>query len=351
MKRVSMNSNERSAHRNALLFALSFALRLGAQDVHFSQFNLSPLVVNPAQAGAIKDDQRFTLNYRDQWRSLGSPFTTYAASYDLPILRGKMNGRYIGLGGHAFQDKAGASAFGTLNAGLTVAYDLKLSRLGELAFGLQGAYGQRSATLDGLSWDSQYTGTNYDPSLPTGEVVFNQRIVYIDLAAGLLWRHVLLGHETALGAAVHHPHQPTVTLLGDGRDPLLMRITLHGEVRMESDTWTVIPRFLASKQGGATELVLGAMAEHTIGTSSRFTDARTGSAFLFGCSYRWNDAVVPAMQLDYHRFLSIGISYDLNISRLRAQSHLQGGMEIALVYHGAFSDQRRKLKGRTPQQR
>jgi type IX secretion system PorP/SprF family membrane protein len=261
-----------------------------------------------------------------------------------------MNGRYLGIGGHAFQDKAGKSAFGTLNAGLSVAYDLRLSRFGEFALGLQGSYGQRSATLEGLSWDSQYTGTNFDPALPAGEAVFNQSVSYMDLAAGVLWRHILFGHETSLGAAVHHPHQPRVPLLGGGDDPLLMRITAHGEARIEGESWIAIPRFLVSKQGGAVEAVIGGMMEHPFGTSSRFTDARTASAILFGCLYRWNDAVIPAMQLDYHRFLSIGFSYDVNISRLRDRTNFQGGMEVALVYHGAFSDDRRKLKGRAPTQ-
>jgi hypothetical protein len=35
----------------------SFAL---SQDIHFSQFHLSPVTLNPALTGAIDDDQRFT---------------------------------------------------------------------------------------------------------------------------------------------------------------------------------------------------------------------------------------------------------------------------------------------------
>ena len=208
-----------SARRSQLLPLLLLPLISLAQDIHFSQFHLSPLTLNPALAGAIDDDQRFTAIYRDQWRSLDEPFTTYAASYDLPIMKGKLNGRYVGMGAHAYQDKAGSSGFGVLNAGASVAYDLKLSRFGDIAFGLQGAYGQRSADLTGLSWDNQYTGSNYNPTLPTGEADFVQSKSYVDLAAGVFWRHIIAGTEMALGAAVQHPHQPDVSMLDTGEDP------------------------------------------------------------------------------------------------------------------------------------
>jgi len=335
----------------ALAISHSDPLASPSQDIHFSQFHLAPLTLNPALAGAIQDDHRFSAIYRDQWRSLDVPFTTNAASYDLPVLKGKLNGRYIGIGGHACQDKAGASGFGTLNAGASVAYDLRLSDRGDIAFGLQGAYGQRSADLTGLSWDSQYTGSNFDPSLPTGEAEFVQRKTYVDLAAGILWRQIIGGNEMAFGAAVHHPHQPDVSLLEAGADPLLMRISVHGQAVFAAGEWNWTPRFLFHKQGGAMEATLGAMAERRLGVSSRFTDARTENSFQLGCSYRWRDAIIPMMLFDYHRFLSIGVSYDVNISRLQARTNYQGGLEVALVYHGAFGDQRRKIRGSTPQQK
>ena len=41
--------------------------KVTAQDIHFSQFYMSPLTLNPATAGAYKDIN-VTTNYRDQWR-------------------------------------------------------------------------------------------------------------------------------------------------------------------------------------------------------------------------------------------------------------------------------------------
>ena len=329
----------------ALALFLSLTLSLFSQDVHFSQFHLSPLTLNPALAGAIDDDHRAVVNYRDQWRSFGSPFTTYAASYDLPILKGKLNGRYIGIGVNAFSDKAGKSQFGDTHVGLSIAYDLLLSKRGHLTFGMNGAYGQRSAQLANLSWDSQYTGTNYDPSLPTGEAAFNEQVSYVDLAAGTLWRQELKsGAKLMLGAAVHHPHQPTVALIGNGSDRLLLRSTVHGELIFDGGGVRWSPQFYVSKQGGAIEAVVGTMVERRLGADSRFTTANTSSSFQLGAFYRYADAVIPAILFDYHHMLSFGISYDINISSLHAQTSYQGGLEVALMYHGMLSDKRKKLK-------
>src|ERR1700741_4799335 len=93
------------------LIALSsvFALGLNAQDIHFSQFNEAPLLINPANTGLFNGYSRANLNYRNQWSSAGSPFKTIAASFDAEIGLKKAKGAYLGLGGFVFQDKAGAA--------------------------------------------------------------------------------------------------------------------------------------------------------------------------------------------------------------------------------------------------
>ena len=50
-----------------------------------------------------------------------------------------------------------------------------------------------------------------------------------------------------------------------------------------------------------------------------------------GSFLRWSDAVIPVIKLDYYH-LGIGITYDANISKLTAASHLRGGFEATLSY-------------------
>lgn len=46
--------------------AFLIALITYGQDPHFSQYDATPLIVNPANAG-LKHDLRAVVNYRNQW--------------------------------------------------------------------------------------------------------------------------------------------------------------------------------------------------------------------------------------------------------------------------------------------
>jgi hypothetical protein len=46
------------------------------QDIHFSQFQTQPLTQNPALVG-VKFDFAANVNYKDQWRQIGSPYKTF----------------------------------------------------------------------------------------------------------------------------------------------------------------------------------------------------------------------------------------------------------------------------------
>lgn len=329
----------------ATVLACSFpAEGLRAQDVHFSQFYNSPLTLNPALAGAIQGDQRFALIHRSQWQNLGAPFRTFSFSYDAPLLRGKMNGRYLGIGMNGYSDKAGSTGFGDTQANLSVAYGLKAGDDAYLSFGLQGGYGQRSAVLDGMRWDAQYDGSGYDPARATGEGIANSSSAFVDLSAGAIWQ-VWDNKEITwtAGVAVFHMNQPSVTLFGSNSDVLLRRITVHGATRITTRKWVVLPKFYGSQQGGSRELVFGGLLHRRVGQDSRYTTDKTSSAFYLGAFYRYGDAVVPSLLFEYKRMLVIGMSYDVNVSGLRAATRYRGGTELTLQYVGVFKDKRSRL--------
>ena len=56
-----------------------------AQDIHFSQFNNSPLNLNPAQTGLFNGDWRFVGNLRNQWSSVPVPYRTFSLSTDTTL--------------------------------------------------------------------------------------------------------------------------------------------------------------------------------------------------------------------------------------------------------------------------
>jgi len=328
-----------------LLFGLVLRSLLLAQDVHFGQFYNAPLVINPANAGDIDGDQRIALIHREQWSSTGSPFRTDAFSYDAPVLAGKLGGgRYLGLGVNAFSDKAGTSRFGDTQANLSVAYAIRSGQGSLLAFGLQGGYGQRSASMDGLRWDSQYNGAGYDPNLPTNEAIQNGRAQFVDLSAGVLGKGELKnGMRWKAGASAFHLNEARVSLFGTSEDRLLRRFVAHGELRIDGERWIWLPKFFVAQQGVSREINVGGLMHRRIGTDSRYTTDKNSSALYFGCFYRVGDAIVPTVQVEWKRRLMAAISYDVNISKLREQTAYRGGLEVSLQWIGIFQDKRMRL--------
>src|SRR5688572_29642140 len=89
-------------------FAAGFFLALAgnAQDIHFSQFYDSPLLLNPAAAGASAD-YRLAINYKNQWKSVINPFKTAALAFDAKLMKAKKNN--FGVGVSLFNDKVGVA--------------------------------------------------------------------------------------------------------------------------------------------------------------------------------------------------------------------------------------------------
>ena len=98
-----------------------------SQDFHYSQFNENPSLVNPALTGS-SNATRASLVYKDQWRSVSDPYSTYGFSFeskfkpsnwDVVDPRRSMTFKksYSRMAGGiaVYNDKAGAGKMGTLN--------------------------------------------------------------------------------------------------------------------------------------------------------------------------------------------------------------------------------------------
>lgn len=88
------------------LFLLLSAATVLAQDVHYVQFDATPLAVNPAFAGMFDGSIRASSIYRNQWANVPIPYVTYGTSLDMPVFIGK-KGNYLAAGAQFFQDLAG----------------------------------------------------------------------------------------------------------------------------------------------------------------------------------------------------------------------------------------------------
>ena len=114
-------------HIVPVLMAFFFTLQLSAQDIHFSQFYMSPLNLNPAMTGVMNCNTRLVANYRNQWAGVlqSDAYNTYSVSYDQKVAVGRTD--YFGIGGTFWGDVAGASRFGSTQGRISLAYSKKVA--------------------------------------------------------------------------------------------------------------------------------------------------------------------------------------------------------------------------------
>jgi hypothetical protein len=102
-----------------------------------------------------------------------------------------------------------------------------------------------------------------------------------------------------------------------------VRYTLHGGVSFNLfERTSIIPHVLVMKQGTATEAMLGAYAQLNVNPD---TD------IMIGGYYRANDAIAPFVGFDYKNFV-VGLSYDMNTSKLGAMSRSVNSFELSVSY-------------------
>ena len=92
-----------------ILLVMITSYTLTGQDIHFTQFTMQPMTLNPAHTGAFLGSLRVGGIYRSQWASvIDNEFSTPSAYVDVPLIKGFRNRDWIGVGVSFFQDKAGS---------------------------------------------------------------------------------------------------------------------------------------------------------------------------------------------------------------------------------------------------
>jgi len=321
-----------------LLLALSTAAR--AQDIHFSQFYMSPLNLNPAMTGVMNCNHRIVGNYRNQWASIlkQAAYNTYSVSYDQKLPVGRYD--YFGVGGTLWGDKAGTSEFATIQARLSGSYSKKMGGYRRKAHyfvvGADLGLSQRSINSQALRWPSQNDGNgSYDP-YGVGEVLPDDNFLFLDMSAGLLWFSVLdEDNNFYFGGSFSHLNRANQSF-GDANIPLYSKFTFHGGGEfMVATRMGMIPGIVTYFQGPSFQVNLGNSFKFLLGNSRRYNQA-----FQLGAwarisnkleSGKLMDAVILSTRFDYEQF-NIGFSYDINTSSLFKASNGNGAFEFSMLY-------------------
>ncbi len=316
------------------LFTLSLYLTLvsvsTAQDPNFSQFFASPLTLNPALTGKFDGVYRVAFNYRNQWPTINNAFTTMTASVDFGLMKNRIpETDQFGMGIMAFSDKSGNGVLQNNYAALSLAYHKGLDEDGyhQIGAGFQGTYVNKRLDVTKVVFEDQLTPLGFTGV--TSEIFANNQVNvhYFDMNAGVFYNGSTNGYNNFyIGASMYHINRPKESFQG-GEFLLSARTTIQAGGRIPVGPYNFL-HFAAnhSMQAKAhNTMVGGAFALNVNGDDANPTNLYLGSW------YRFNDAVIPYIGLEFGEF-HFGVSYDVNTSSLKPASNVRGGGEFSLIY-------------------
>ena len=328
-----------------IVIGLLVSLSITAQDIHFSQFYMSPLNLNPALTGVMNCDQRAIVNYRNQWAGVlgANAYNTYSGSYDRRMAVGQDD--FFGVGGTLWGDVAGASRFGSTQARLSASFSKKLGGRRSVAhylnIGADAGLTQRRVNPSDLRWPSQVTNGQFDPSVGSAEIIPNANFLFPDLSGGILWFSTLGDRKSFyIGGAMHHLNRPNVSFL-NREESLYSRITIHagGELPV-GKTLSLRPDVVYMSQGPHMQINAGTSFRFKMDKSPLGNTGDLGQFFQAGVWYRignrvdggiHSDALILTTRFDFNQY-GIGLSYDYNVSKLNQAAAANGSFELSVNY-------------------
>lgn len=303
-----------------------------AQDVVFSQFYANPLYMNPAFAGA-KVCPRICLNFRSQWPSLVSAFTTASVSYDQYI-----DNLHGGIGAIIMTDRQGDhGALSTSMASVMYAFRFQAAREVWVNAALQAGVVNTSLDWENLRFPDMIDEVNGYTRQTAAQAPEETNVWYLDFNAGAL----AYGPWWYAGFAASHLTQPSNGFYGVTKLPIKLTGNLGALINIAEEkrrtsalglgTPVISPNLVYQYQGGFHYFNYGIYLDW--------------QPFLVGCWFRQGlenaDAFIfqVGVQQDYFK---IGYSYDVTVSKLA--NNTAGAHEISVGVMLPCPEQKHKVK-------
>ena len=317
------------------LFVVCVGVTANAQDIHFTQFNMSPLTLNPANTGGHDGLWRANAIYRNQWNSVTVPFITTGLSFDAPIAKALGDDNYLAAGIQFFNDQAGDGNLQQTAFLASLAYHLTLddnSRT-RLSLGMQGGYHSMSINLANLYWGDEFFNGGFQPGT-TGENL-NPKNDYFTANVGLKWSHSLSDKISYfLGGSAYNLNQPKLSFLTKANNEGGLPIRLGGQLGVVwnlSQQLQIKPAAMYQTQASAQEIIAGSEIRFVVDPNEV---AALAPAIFIGGYTRLDDngSILGTAGIEYKSF-RLGVAYDYmgNKANLGRVSNY-GGFEIALQY-------------------
>lgn len=326
----------------ALIAFLLISKLLFSQDNHFSQYENTGFIVNPALTGLDDSDWRLINNYRSQWSSVTSPFVSKHIAFERQFYLYDEN---ISGGVFFLNEKSGVLSLNSTKIGLAASYHKKIS-YNYFHLGVNINYNNKSLNSDNITLPDQFNmNTGYfEGDYPTREIISYEQYSNFTYNIGLIWSKKSDYLVPQAGIAFYNLNQPTESyLLGDER--LGVKKVFHGSVKFGiSDKSFFKPNIILFNQKNASELFWGIQYGYALNNEINKSQKIFAGFNIRSGFGRNTDAVVFSAGFEY-RNVQIHGSYDINISELDKYSGKKGAFELSLIYRGLYTYLEKKDSG------
>jgi type IX secretion system PorP/SprF family membrane protein len=310
-----------------------------AQDPHFSQFYSSPMTLNPAMTGVFAGETRMAMTYRNQWRTVSTPFTTATVACDFQLLNDRIGDDILGIGFMGMIDQSNNQGLKANFVSFSAAYNKSIDQEGlhKIGVGFQTSWTTKKVDYGRFVFSRQFTPFGFDPSAPNGEPLAGFTLNYLDVAAGFLYSGMNNAQvQWYLGGSYYHLNRPNEAISTE-QNRLSPRLSVHSGFNFpfaERNRLYLSALYMNSML--TEEVLFGTVFESLI------PNIEYETSLYAGVYYRVNDAIIPYFGFGTPK-MQLGISYDLNISSLKTATQSRGGFEISLQTNLSRDPERNKI--------
>lgn len=315
---------------------VALALGVSAQDVHYSQFFNSPLNLNPGLTGVFNGNQRYHLNFKNQWNNPVG-YNSFDLGADFKFDKCSTKRSHLNLGALVNFDRAGDLKLQAAGLNLFASYTIGLSDYLSLTPGLNAGFVSRSYDWTDADWIKLTGGVQTPESI-------NTSTSYFDLNGGVNLRYQKTYRKTLdFGAGLFHLNSPDVQFASIANDivELEQKLNLYAMFNWPlADKLDIVLNGLYSSQKVYQEVVLNAQGKIYLGDSyskalylgigARLADingdpANNGETGTLGL-----ESIHPIIGLQLGN-LKAELNFDVTTSPF---SHAaKGGPELSLMYN------------------
>jgi type IX secretion system PorP/SprF family membrane protein len=306
---------------------LNFQFLIG-QDIHFSNWQMSPLNLNPAQTGIFEGDGRLIFNYRTQWKSVQVPYNTFSFGGDFNLNKSLIKGTSEALGFIFNHDVSGDGKYTITD--FKVPFNHKFSFRKDsgltIAFGILAGVSNVKMDPNRLSYDSQWDGDAYNGNIQNGENFNLLSKVYADVALGtVVQKQFNQKWLAAFGYGISHINQPNISFYNTKGVTLKPRHNESLQLKFSfNNISSVMLEYYGNQQQKFRENLAGLSYYYTI-------QPKTGTTVNIGFFNRMGDAVITTLGLQ-HNHMRLQGSYDYNYSAFKRATNGKGAFELSFIY-------------------